>query len=83
MNDCAYRGMCTNKNEYGIYSYLQFFRVEGPLLQLGWKRTTDKYDERFRLKWVECKSKINYGAFREGKLLEHCPHDTHRDFFSF
>jgi len=36
-------------------------------LSLGWKRITDKYDERFKLKWVECKSRINYGSFREGK----------------
>ena len=46
------------------------FRVEGPLSSLGWKRTTDKYDERFKLKWVECKSKINYGAFKEGMLTK-------------
>ncbi|XP_067658882.1 uncharacterized protein [Haliotis asinina] len=43
--------------------------VEAPLLALGWKRTADKYDERFRLKWVECKSRINYSAFREGDQL--------------
>ncbi|XP_046559189.1 uncharacterized protein LOC124268204 isoform X2 [Haliotis rubra] len=43
--------------------------VEAPLLELGWKRTADKYDERFRLKWVECKSRINYSAFREGDQL--------------
>ncbi|XP_071110412.1 uncharacterized protein [Haliotis cracherodii] len=43
--------------------------VEAPLLALGWKRIADKYDERFRLKWVECKSRINYSAFREGDQL--------------
>ncbi|XP_076451804.1 uncharacterized protein LOC143287581 isoform X3 [Babylonia areolata] len=48
--------------------------VEGPLLALGWKRTMDKYDERFKLKWVECKSKINYTAFKEGEqLVNHIP----------
>ena len=41
--------------------------MEAPLLALGWKRTMDKYDERYRLKWVECKSKINYNAFKEGE----------------
>lgn len=48
--------------------------VEGPLLALGWKRTLDKYDERYRLKWVECKSKINYQTFKEGdQLVNHIP----------
>lgn len=48
--------------------------VEAPLLGLGWKRTSDKYDERFRLKWVECKTRINYGAFKEGEqLVNHIP----------
>lgn len=45
-----------------------FFRVEAPLVNLGWKRITDKFDERFKLKWVECKTRINYGSFREGKI---------------
>ncbi|XP_052083344.1 protein polyglycylase TTLL10-like isoform X3 [Mytilus californianus] len=48
--------------------------VEGPLLALGWKRTTDKYDEKYRLKWVECKTRINYGGFKEGdQLVNHIP----------
>lgn len=48
--------------------------VEQPLVNMGWKRTTDKFDERFKLKWVECKSRINYGAFREGdQLVNHLP----------
>ncbi|GFR77987.1 protein polyglycylase TTLL10 [Elysia marginata] len=48
--------------------------VEAPLLALGWKRITDKNDERYRLKWVESKSRINYVAFREGdQLVNHIP----------
>ena len=33
----------------------------------------DKYDERYRLKWVECKSKINYNAFKEGEIVTGYP----------
>ncbi|KAK3594973.1 hypothetical protein CHS0354_019895 [Potamilus streckersoni] len=48
--------------------------VEGPLVALGWRRTVDKFDERYRLKWVECKSKINYTTFKEGEqLVNHVP----------
>ncbi|XP_052284509.1 uncharacterized protein LOC127880994 isoform X1 [Dreissena polymorpha] len=48
--------------------------VEGPLVNIGWKRTTDKFDERFRLKWVESKCKINYGSFKEGEqMVNHLP----------
>ncbi|CAG5125033.1 unnamed protein product [Candidula unifasciata] len=48
--------------------------VEGPLLALGWRRTADRYDERFKLKWVENKSRINYLTFREGEqLVNHIP----------
>lgn len=48
--------------------------VEAPLLALGWKRTLDKYDEKFRLKWVECKTRINYGGFKEGdQMVNHIP----------
>ncbi|KAJ8321098.1 hypothetical protein KUTeg_002685 [Tegillarca granosa] len=51
-----------------------FFVGGAPLVALGWKRTTDKYDERFRLKWVECKTRINYGGFKEGEqLVNHIP----------
>ena len=44
-----------------------FIRVEAALLELGWKRITNKYDETFKLKWVECKSSINYSTLKEGK----------------
>lgn len=27
----------------------------------------DKHNETYKLKWVECKSNINYMAFREGE----------------
>lgn len=48
--------------------------VEGPLLAMGWKKITDKYDDRYRLKWVECKSKINYNSFKEGdQIVNHIP----------
>ncbi|CAL1540043.1 unnamed protein product [Lymnaea stagnalis] len=48
--------------------------VEGPLLELGWKKTTDRHDERYRLKWVENRCRINYIAFREGEqLVNHIP----------
>lgn len=46
---------------------LLVFRVEGPLVDLGWKRITDKNNENFKIKWVECKNTINYGAFKEGQ----------------
>ena len=42
-------------------------RVSETLEALGWKRTLDKYDERFKLKWVELKGTINYSAFKEGR----------------
>lgn len=34
---------------------------------MGWKRTKEKTDENFRLKWTELKSAINYNSFREGQ----------------
>lgn len=50
------------------------YRIESSLLKLGWKRTTDKLTENFKLKWVECKQNINYQAFREGEqLVNHIP----------
>ncbi|BFZ23598.1 hypothetical protein BsWGS_26637 [Bradybaena similaris] len=48
--------------------------VEGPLLALGWRRTADRFDDRFKLKWVENKARINYLTFREGEqLVNHIP----------
>ena len=43
------------------------YSVEAPLLELGWKRSTNRYSDNFKLRWVECKSNINYNSFREGK----------------
>ncbi|XP_033764220.1 protein polyglycylase TTLL10-like isoform X2 [Pecten maximus] len=48
--------------------------VESALTAMGWKRTMDKYDERFKLKWTECKTRINYGSHKEGdQLVNHIP----------
>ncbi|XP_013402524.1 protein polyglycylase TTLL10 isoform X3 [Lingula anatina] len=48
--------------------------VEEPLLALGWKRTTDKNNDFFKLKWTEAKTAINFNAFREGEqLVNHIP----------
>lgn len=44
-----------------------FLRVESTLQSLGWRKLEDRYDESFKLKWVECKSQIDYSNFREGK----------------
>ena len=48
---------------------LLFFccRIEATLTSLGWRKIEDKMDESFKLKWVECKSQINYDSFREGE----------------
>ena len=43
------------------------YSIEQVLNEMGWKRTKEKNDENFRLKWTESKSAINYNAFREGK----------------
>ena len=43
--------------------------VESALSDLGWKRINDKQFENFKLKWVECKSAINYSSFKEGEQL--------------
>ncbi|XP_022786949.1 uncharacterized protein LOC111327109 isoform X2 [Stylophora pistillata] len=43
--------------------------IESTLVSLGWSRIEDKLDESFKLKWVECKSQINYGNFRDGEHL--------------
>ena len=43
------------------------FRIESTLVSLGWSKIEDKMDKSFKLKWVECKSQINYSTFRDGK----------------
>lgn len=42
------------------------FRIESTLVSLGWSKIEDKMDQSFKLKWVECKSQINYDSFRDG-----------------
>ena len=42
------------------------FRIESTLVSLGGCKFEDKMDESFKLKWVECKSQINYDSFRDG-----------------
>ena len=44
-----------------------YFRIESTLVSLGWCKIEDKMDESFKLKWVECKSQINYNSFRDGE----------------
>ena len=44
-----------------------YFRIESTLVSLGWSKIEDKLDESFKLKWVECKSQINYDSFRDGQ----------------
>ena len=37
---------------------------------MGWKRTMDKRDDNYRLKWCELKSNINYYTFKEGITIK-------------
>lgn len=50
-----------------LISMTLHFRIESTLVSLGWSKIEDKMDESFKLKWVECKSQINYDSFRDGK----------------
>lgn len=43
--------------------------IESTLVSLGWSKVEDKMDKSFKLKWVECKSQINYSTFRDGEQL--------------
>eukprot|EP00794_Sanderia_malayensis_P015068 gene15068-16623_t len=43
--------------------------VEKPLLEMGWTRISDNKDLSYYLKWVECKSQIDYKSFKEGEQL--------------
>ena len=52
-----------------ILSVIFVFRIESTLVSLGWSRIEDKLDESFKLKWVECKSQINYENFRDGQCI--------------
>ena len=33
---------------------------------------TNKYTDNFKLRWVECKSQINFNSFKEGRLNVWC-----------
>ena len=44
------------------------FSVEKPLLDMGWERIEDNRDLSYHLKWVECKSQIDYKNFKEGEI---------------
>ncbi len=47
-----------------------FYRIIDALKALGWKRTKDKDDENFSLRWTQSKTGkfgIDYETFRESK----------------
>eukprot|EP00795_Rhopilema_esculentum_P007069 gene7069-12708_t len=51
--------------------------VEKPLLDKGWQRIDDNKDLSYYLKWVECKSNIDYKSFRPGEqLVNHIPNGS-------
>ena len=53
---------------------LYIYRIEETLTGIGWKRTKDKADDNYRMKWCELKSQINYNTFREGdQMANHIP----------
>lgn len=43
--------------------------VEAPLVAIGWRRTTDKRCDSWKLKWVELNSSIAWSAFKDGEQL--------------
>ncbi|PIK36406.1 putative beta-tubulin polyglutamylase [Apostichopus japonicus] len=43
--------------------------VEEPLLAKGWQRIQDPKSDRYKFRWVEIKSQINYLSFRPGEQL--------------
>ncbi len=47
--------------------FVLFFRVERALTEMNWTRVRDQDDKSWRLKWVDCKSGINFKTFREGE----------------
>ncbi len=55
-------------------------RIEEVLTGMKWRRITDKCDNSWKLKWVECKRNIDYHAFREGKKIWNHLAETERSF---
>ena len=49
--------------------YLMRVRVEGILNGYGWKRTRNKSDESWKIKWCELRSSINFQTFKEGWFI--------------
>ena len=46
------------------------------MTRLGYQRLMEKTSNRFKLRWVEKISDINYGTFREGEqLVNHIPNN--------
>ncbi|XP_048581079.1 uncharacterized protein LOC5512073 isoform X2 [Nematostella vectensis] len=43
--------------------------VDATLVSMGWRRLEDKNDSSFKMKWVECKSQLDYNNFKEGEQL--------------
>ena len=65
--------MAAGNVESKIWLLLQFiyvFSIDETLMGLGWRRTKDKSDDNYKLKWTELKSQINYNRFREGRFIK-------------
>ena len=43
--------------------------VEEYLTEMGWQKSDDPRSENYKLKWVECKSRVDYNKFKSGEQL--------------